>query len=89
DVYLSSNCCKCLTNEETSGYLATCPANKETWKRIEEELLEILTNNDTPEDQQRMLLTKGIIKLNMRKKLEHQDLENKVINHILLVWLEE
>lgn len=25
----------------------------------------------------------------MRRKLEHLDLENKVINYILLVWLEE
>ncbi|CAG8636813.1 3113_t:CDS:2, partial [Gigaspora margarita] len=25
-------------NKETSDHLATCPANKETWKRLEEEI---------------------------------------------------
>ncbi|CAG8783426.1 25204_t:CDS:2, partial [Gigaspora margarita] len=98
DVYNSSNCHKCVVNEETSDHLAVCPADKETWKRLEEEiagkvwnsipsdsqrkvdwhqLLEILTSKNTPEDQRRTLLTRGIINLDVRRKLEHLDLENK------------
>src|SRR5260363_227069 len=110
DIYNSSNCRKCVVNEETSNHLAACPADKETWKRLEEEIagkvwnsipsdaqrkvdrhqhLEILTNKNIPEDQQRTLLIRGIINIDVRRKLEHLDLENKVINYILLVWLEE
>lgn len=32
DVYNSSNCHKCVVNEETSDHLAACPVDKETWK---------------------------------------------------------
>ncbi|CAG8659873.1 38172_t:CDS:2, partial [Gigaspora margarita] len=94
-------------NKETSDHLAVCPADKETWKQLEEEiagkvwnsiprdaqrkvdrhqLLEILNNKNIPKDQRRTLLTRGIVNIDVRRKLEHLDLENKVINYILLVW---
>ncbi|CAG8837270.1 2763_t:CDS:2, partial [Gigaspora margarita] len=47
-------------------------------------LLEILTNKDIPEDQQRMFLTRGIIKLDVKKKLEELDFGNKMqANHYM------
>ncbi|CAG8615106.1 10664_t:CDS:2 [Gigaspora margarita] len=51
--------------------------------------METTGRGNIPEDQRRTLLTRGIVKLEVRKKLENLDLENKVINHILLLWLEE
>ncbi|CAG8724569.1 37255_t:CDS:1, partial [Gigaspora margarita] len=53
------------------------------------QLLEILTNKNILEDQRKTLLTRRIINIDIRRKLEHLDLENKVINYILLVWLEQ
>ncbi|CAG8853968.1 27799_t:CDS:2, partial [Gigaspora margarita] len=38
DIYNSSNYRKCVVNEETLDYLAACPADKETWKQLEEEI---------------------------------------------------
>ncbi|RIB28821.1 hypothetical protein C2G38_2156917 [Gigaspora rosea] len=46
-------------------------------------------NENTPTDQCRVLLTRGILKTEVRRELEGCGLGNRTINHILLLWLEE
>ncbi|CAG8847624.1 24585_t:CDS:1, partial [Gigaspora margarita] len=53
NVYYSSTCCKCMTNEETSNYLAICLADKETWKQLEKEIARKIWNSISSDSQRK------------------------------------
>ncbi|CAG8738770.1 34551_t:CDS:2 [Gigaspora margarita] len=64
--FIPLTCCKCMTNEETSDHLATCPADKETWKQIEKEIAEKIWNS-IPSDSQRKRNSKTRYEEKIRK----------------------